>query len=84
MDLERFDARPQDNTSNLSRPRAWIEMNSSALSLYTHVTLSGTDRGSSLSSDRRSIVFGGQGQINVLGRMTKEGARRKNATVFSP
>ena len=23
---------PQDNTSNLSRPRAWIEMNSSTLS----------------------------------------------------
>ena len=26
------DGRRQDNTSNLSRPRAWIEMNSSALS----------------------------------------------------
>ena len=26
------DGRPQDDTTNLSRPRAWIEMNSSALS----------------------------------------------------
>ena len=30
--LRRFDERPQENTSNLSRPKAWIEMRSLTLS----------------------------------------------------
>ena len=52
-----FEGRPQDTAGNLSRPRAWITMNSSATPPTLHVALSGTKGdGHGLSLSQRSKV----------------------------
>ena len=89
--LRGCDGRPQDNTSNLSRPRAWVEINSSALST-TLVWPCPEQRGATmgclyLEIEGQSCLVGSvdQGlmknrQNHLLDRMTKKG--KKNKTIF--
>ena len=92
--LRRCDRRPQDNTSNLSRPRAWIEMNSSTLSPLMRPC-----------SERRGVTMGclypeieGQSclvgsvdrglvknrHIDLLDRITKKRSTKKYFNRFCP
>ena len=88
------DGRPQDNTSNLSRPRAWIEMNSSALSptlMWPCLERIGVTMDClNLEIEDQSCLVGGvdQGlmknrQIDLLDRMTKKRAKKKTYVILS-
>ena len=89
------DGRPQNNTSNLSRPRAWIETNSSALSptlLWPCPEQRGVTMGCLyLKIEGQSCLVGSvdQGlmksrQINLLDSMTQQRARKKHFSHIFP
>ena len=87
------DGRPQDITSNLSHPRAWIEMNSSALSttlMWPCPEQRGVTMGCLyLDIEGQSCLVGSvdQGsmknrQIDLFDRMTKKRARKTFSSYF--
>ena len=89
------DGKPQDNTSNLSRPRVWIEMNSSALSptlMWLCPERRGVTMGCLLLEIEGQSCLAGRvdpslmknRQINLLDRMTKKRARKKIFLSFFP
>ena len=93
--LRGWDERPQDNTSNLSRPRAWIEMSSSALSptlMWSCAERRVVTMGClylELEGQSRLVGSVDQGlmknrQIDLLDRMTQKRARKKHFShIFS-
>ena len=91
--LRGCDGRPQDNTRNLSRPRAWIEMNSSALSptlMWPCPERRGVTMGCRyLEIEGQSCLVGSVDQglqnrkIDLLDRMTQNRAKQKKSH-FSP
>ena len=93
--LRGCDGRQQDNTSNLSRPRAWIEINSSALSptlMWPCPEQKGVTMGCLyLEVQGQSCLVGSVDQglmknrlVDLLGRMTQTRARKKHFSNMFP